>query len=454
MISATGVWFLAAAAFFAPQGAPLSVTLYRSWYPPDLTVVNGLFRVDGAMLGTGPGCAYHARLTVVDSAGTRLVNNEWDGHCPAAVNGVGTGALETFQFAVRPATYTVEVTVTAAGGGAKKLTSKVPLQSMRAEAVASDLILAKRAGWVDSTSNVQWTITKGNLGIAAASEAVAEQENPTMAYYVELYPRGRTVSGSLTGTILRSDGRELAKLPLQKFDGVTEARPLAGNMSLAGLAPGDYTLEARLDLGDTVVVRRHAFRMEGPAFGQPAASPGVDSDGYFASLTERQLAELFDPVIGTLRRQNDRDLYQNLNADGKRRFLRQYFGVAGPAGAGDPPNALDMYLTRAGAVNDQFAGRGGEPGWRTDRGRIYLTRGEPQSRVARPMPSSGASPFEIWQYTVAPNYAYVFLDEVRSGAYRLIWTNDPNEVSLPDWDKRLGEEVLQEMLRLGIRPGS
>jgi GWxTD domain-containing protein len=444
---------VAAAALFVPKDGPLSVTLYRSWYPPDLTVVNGLFRVDGAMLGTGPECSYHARLTVVDSVGTRLVNNEWDGRCPAPVNGVPSGALETFQFAVKPATYTVEVVVTAAGPNGARLTSKAPLVSLLPGAVASDLILAKRAGWVDSTANVQWTITKGKLGIAAASEAVAEQENPTMAYYVELYPRGGTASGSLTGVIKRGDGRELARLPLQKFDGVTEARPLAGNMSLAGLAPGEYTLEALLDLGDTVIVRTHAFRMEGPSFGQVAVQPAEAGGGYFSSLTDKQVADLFDPVIGTLRKQSDRDLFQNLNADGKRRFLRQYFGVAGPAGAGNPPNALDLYLTRVQAV-DQFEGRGGEPAWRTDRGRIFLTRGEPQSRVARPMPSSGASPFEIWQYTISPNYAYVFLDEVRSGSYRLIWTNDPNEVSLPDWDKRMGEEVLQEMLRLGIRPGS
>jgi len=447
-------WLLAALLVGTPAAAQLDVTMYRSWYPPDLTLVNGLFRVDGAMLGTGAACEYRVRLVVVDSTGTRLVNNEWDGRCPPPLHGVAGGALETFQFAVLPARYTVEVSVEPSGRPDSRVTTKAVLESMPATSLVSDLILARRTGWVDSANDVQWTITKGQVGIAAASEAVVMDTSPTLAYYLEIYPpEGRTLNGRLTAVIRRPDGRQLAQIPLQRVDSVQQARPMAGNVSLAGLPPGDYVLEARVELADTVLVRTHAFRMEGRSFAAQTAASGATAaaDGYFASLPDAELARLFDAVIVTLRAQRDRDLYERLNPDGRRRFLAQYFGVSGPTPGGQGTNPLDVYLGRVAHVERQFVGRSGEEGWRTDRGRVYLLRGEPQGKVARPLPPAGTSPFEVWNYTDAPGYAYLFVDEAKIGSFRIIWSNDPNEASLPDWDRRVGPEAVEEMLRMGIR---
>lgn len=432
-----------------PAASQLDVTMYRSWLPPDITFVQGLFRVDGAMLGTGPACAYVVRLAVVDSTGTRLVNSEWEGHCPPARNGVAAGALETFEFALAPSRYAVEITVQSTGAEPRRLTASVPVESLPNASLASDLILAQRAGWVDSASAAQWTIRKGQLGIAAASEVVAEEARPQMAYYIEMYPpAGHPLSGQLIGLIRRPDGKQLARIELARFDGVQEARPLVGNVSLAGLAPGAYVMEARLELGDTVIVRAHAFRMEG-ALGQ---APPVPVSGYFQALSNAELTRLFEPVLVTLRRQADRGLYQQLNPDGRRRFLHQYFGGVEPTpGAGENGNALDLYLARVEKVAAQFTERrGGLDGWKTEQGRIYLLRGEPQSKVSRPLPPAGAAPYEIWFYPVPSKYAYVFVDEARIGSYRLAYTTDPDEQSLPDWDRRVGADAIEEMVRLGI----
>lgn len=431
----------------------LHITMYRSWHPPNITVVNGLFRVDNAMLGSATACEYHVQLAVEDSAGTRLISNEWDGRCPETAEGQLAAALETFEFAVVPARYTVNVSVEPKGHPDARLTARVPLESLPSGTMTSDLILARRAGWMDSTTNVQWTIRKGQLGLAAASEAVVLPANPTIAYYLELYPRAkRPVTGTLVGVIRRPDGRQITRLQLQSVQNVAEARPLAGNVSLAGLAPGDYVLETRLETGDTTLVRTHPFRMEGQLAQAGQPQPASAAAAYFSSISDEQLKELFDPVMATLQRQADRDLYERLNPDGRRRFLAQYFGGVAPTPGGEGNNPLDVYLKRVQHVNSQYAGRGGEPGWQTDRGRIYLLRGEPQNKVAKPLPPGGAAPYEIWAYTVAPGYYYVFVDESRIGSYRLILTSDPNESSLPDWERRLSDEAFDDMFRMGVRP--
>lgn len=442
------------AAIPARAGAQLDVTMYRSWTPPNATVVHGLFRVDGAMLGTGAECAYRVELSVTDSAGTPLVNNEWDGRCPPPRNGVPSGALETFQFAVLPSRYTVQVTVTPSSGG-RPVSATAALESLPADAVVSDLILARAAGWADSASDLQYTIRRGQLGLAAASEVVADEQRPQIAYYLEVYPTAdEPMSGKLTGIVRRPDGKQLVQIPLQNLQAVQVSKPLVANVPLEGLAPGDYVFETRLELGDTTIVRSHPFRMEGMLSQQaqpqpsPQAQPGT---GYFWTLSPEQLRELFDPVIVTLERQADRELFQNLNPDGKRRFLQQYFGGVEPTPGDEGDNPLDLYLRRVRHVQREYVERqGGLEGWRTDRGRIYLKRGEPDNRVARPLPPGGAAPYEIWQHTIPSNYVYLFVDEARIGSYRLVFTNDPLETSLPDWERRISSDAAEELLRMGI----
>lgn len=442
---------LAGAILAAPvRGQTLQVTMYRSWLPPNITVIDGLFRVDGAMLHTGPECEYSVRLTVVDETGTQLVRNEWEGRCPPPVNGQPSGALETFEFAVVPANYSVNVTVTPKNDGSA-VTASMPLRNLPDDALASDLILGRRTGWIDPRVDVQWTIRKGDLGIAAASEVVAEQERPRLAYYLEVYPgEMEPMSGKLVGVIRRLDGMQMARMDLQSLADVREARPLAGNVSLAGLAPGEYVLETRLELADTTILRSHPFRMEGVAAQQPTTTAGDVSNEYFRSLSPERLAELFDPVIVTLKRQADRDLYATLNPDGRRNFLYQYFGRVSPTPGGEGENPLDLYLERVQHVNGQFTERqGGRAGWQTDRGRIWLQNGQPPNLISRPLPRDGAAPYQIWQYTV-PAYVYVFIDEARIGAFQLIYTTDPLEQSRPDWDTRLSEELIEDLARLGI----
>jgi hypothetical protein len=86
------------------------------------------------------------------------------------------------------------------------------------------------------------------------------------------------------------------------------------------------------------------------------------------------------------------------------------------------------------------------PGWRTDRGRIYIRYGRPDDVLRRPKPRS-TSPYEVWKYTRGQPRKYVFLDATRFGNFQLIWTDDVTEVGKPDWKALLGAEALEDVLR-------
>jgi GWxTD domain-containing protein len=59
-----------------------------------------------------------------------------------------------------------------------------------------------------------------------------------------------------------------------------------------------------------------------------------------------------------------------------------------------------------------------KPGWRTDRGRVYLRYGAPDSRVLRDG-DVGAPAAEIWEY-VSPRRVFVFVDQRGVGEYWLV----------------------------------
>jgi GWxTD domain-containing protein len=387
----------------------------------------------------------------MDPSGTPLVRNEWKGQCPEGVDGSPAAALETFSFAVHPARYTIDLSVIPADQPDAALKARRTVEPLPQATLVSDLYLARSVAWMDSTKQGVWTFRKGDLGIHAASEIVATERDPSVGYYMEVYPTAEhPISGKLIGAVKRPDGRVLARLPLQTLDDIDTSKPLAGNFSVAGLAPGDYELEARLELGDTVIVRSHPFRMANAA---AVVAQTAGDVGYFWTLDDAELALLFDPVQLYLERR-DRELFDGLNPDGRRRFLQQYFGGLEPTGQGLEGNALDIYIERVRTVAAKYAekaGEAGQPGWRTDRGRIYLMRGEPNQLVDRPVARDGAPPYQIWQYSTSPGYVYLFLDESRFGNYRLIFSTDPNQANLPGWEGRVGPDALQDLNRVGVR---
>jgi len=430
----------------AQQPGP-EITIFRTWRPPNATVVEGLFRVDAELLGTTD-CAYQVELQVRDSAGKQLVANEWQGRCPI-VDGAPAPALETFEFAVVPATYTVAVTVAPEARPSDKRTGTITVEGLQAP-LASDLILANAVGYVDSANASTWTIRYGTIGIQAASRTVVAPADPSLAFYFEVYPpETEAITGAAWGIVRRPDGKELARVQLAKLDSATGARPIAGRLPVAGLPPGSYLLEASLELSDTTITRSGKFEVSAPT-AVAAGGPGGRT-GYFSSLSDEELERQFAPLVVWLTAAELR-VYETLSPAGKREFLARQFGTATPDPNDGTETALEVFLERSNYVNEQFTERTSQATmgpWETDRGRVWLIRGEPTTRVTRPNPQAG-SPYEIWFYSQDRSYAYLFADETKMGHFRLIFTNDPNQQGVSNWARIIGNQAIQDMQRLGV----
>jgi GWxTD domain-containing protein len=92
------------------------------------------------------------------------------------------------------------------------------------------------------------------------------------------------------------------------------------------------------------------------------------------------------------------------NNDERNQFIKQFWerrNVDGPADGGNAYRA--EYYRRIAYANVHFAAA--DPGWKSDRGRIYILYGNPDSIDSHPAGAGGVKPWEVWHYNVIQQYA-------------------------------------------------
>jgi GWxTD domain-containing protein len=181
-----------------------------------------------------------------------------------------------------------------------------------------------------------------------------------------------------------------------------------------------------------------------------AGAPQDDSSAApdrFTGATEARLDSLYAPLI-YLMGADERGIYRSFTVDGKRDYLRRFWLRRDPTPGTARNESEDEFYMRIAHANREFREGGAAeiPGWRTDRGRIYIKAGPPDEVLRRPQPL-GTRPYELWKYTGQRELKYCFLDLTRFGNYVLILTNDRHEKTEPNWRELLGQEALEDLLR-------
>jgi GWxTD domain-containing protein len=136
----------------------------------------------------------------------------------------------------------------------------------------------------------------------------------------------------------------------------------------------------------------------------------------------------------------ERAAFKKFTTDDEReQFIEQFWERRNP-NPGSPENEFkEEYYRRIAYANEHYAS--GIPGWKTDRGRIYITWGPPDEIDSHPSggtyerpPEEGGGetstfPFEQWRYRyiegIGNNVVLEFVDPSMSGEYHL--TMDPGE---------------------------
>jgi GWxTD domain-containing protein len=154
----------------------------------------------------------------------------------------------------------------------------------------------------------------------------------------------------------------------------------------------------------------------------------------------------------------ERKAFKKLQTDEEReQFIEQFWRRRDPDPDTDENEYREQYYERIAYANEHFAS--GIPGWKTDRGRIYIMYGkadEVESHPAggpydRPSYHGGGTtstyPFEIWFYRYIPGVGsgveIEFVDPTGSGEYRIARSPDEKDALLyvPNAGLTLAEQL-------------
>ncbi len=114
----------------------------------------------------------------------------------------------------------------------------------------------------------------------------------------------------------------------------------------------------------------------------------------------------------------ERSAFLLLTTDEARdKFIERFWEIRNP-NPGSPTNSYKEDIYRRIAYANQWYGEGNLEGWRTDRGRVYITLGKPQ-QVGKYLGFANIRPMEIWFYSndhpALPPFFYVLFYQREAG---------------------------------------
>jgi GWxTD domain-containing protein len=162
-----------------------------------------------------------------------------------------------------------------------------------------------------------------------------------------------------------------------------------------------------------------------------------EMNNVFKKWIEEDVAYIITP--------EEKKAWNKLQTDEEReQFIDAFWRRRDPDPDTDENEYRDEYYERIAYANEHFAS--GIPGWKTDRGRIYIMYGPPNEKEThpsggqydRPSYEGGGStttyPFEVWFYRYLPGVGsgveIEFVDPTGSGEYRIARNPDEKDAML------------------------
>ena len=348
--------------------------------------------------------------------------------------------IDQQRIALPEGNYTLTLNILDVNSGDEPYTHQQEISFWSAKETAFSSIQFIESYQQNNTNN---NINKNGLDLKPMPSNVFYEEQNTLYFYTELYnlKEASLFSYYITSSETNQIIGNLAKSKTQKPN--NETRVFIGSLPLEKLFSGSYLLvcEAKNKMGKTVATQSKPFyriKSSGEEY-------NIDIKGTFVDeYTINQLKQYIDYIYPIQKNREGitaQSLLKGNNAEIMKNFFYQFWKNRYPL---DPMYAWNNYLQVVEKVNEEF-NNGRIPGYKTDRGRIYLQYGAPNSRVVNNF-STEYERFEVWHYYKIDHQSdcrFVFSSANRGIDMALVLSNVEGEVTDNEWLMRFGESLNQ-----------
>lgn len=258
----------------------------------------------------------------------------------------------------------------------------------------------------------------------------------TEIYNLSLYDDQADSSYSLRIILKDSRGKIVKKMPprtkLRKGAAVVEI----GQIDVSSLKAGTHEVILTIidnASSDSVSTAKKFFAyrptLAGGSEDDPTKAPPDESYG----LTEKELDEQFE-IAQYVASKEERDVFKKLDFEGKKRFMSNFWKKRDYDDGTEFNEFKHEYLRKVAIASSRFDSGSNKLGWKTDRGRIFITYGEP-TRIDRF--AGGEHSYQIWTYDhIEGGSEFVFVDTRGFGVLRLVHSSVRDAIHDYNWRTR------------------
>lgn len=306
----------------------------------------------------------------------------------------------------------------------------------------SDIQLASKM--VQGSDNTSSIFYKNTYEVIPVPNLVFGKSQPALFFYTEIY--------NLKSDLIKSDQIKMSQMLYNSKGNLvkekskylsrnSDTRVEVGSAILSRFPTDSYTLVIALidSAGNTGVSSAKKFFVYNPdIFVEDTFEVSTTAvlSSSFGSMSEEELDDLFEKSK-YLATKTQIDKYQKLtNLDGKREYTFEFWKAQDEATNSNKNEFYRNYMQRVEICNQRYTTMG-KPGWKTDRGRVFLLYNEP-TEIERYPNQLETRPYEIWQYTEIEGGVYfIFADLTGFSDYTLVHSTKRGELRDDNWQRRI-----------------
>lgn len=251
--------------------------------------------------------------------------------------------------------------------------------------------------------------------------------------------------------------------------------PIYASIDISELPSGNYNLvfEVRNIQNDMMLFRKVPFIRSNPSIKEAKIASSAAT--FAGQITDENMLNYYLDALYPIARHDEETIAAELSKtpgkmSEKQDFFYNFWAKRNPL---DPEGEWRKYRTMLDYVAANFSFPK-IPGYKTDRGRVYLQYGPPNhirdeknfvstrylghGNTYQEKELSGKTqtsqghiyylPYQLWRYNELPgddiNRVFLFWDEFRSGYYKLLNSNAKGELHEIQWERRLSQQQLNE----------
>jgi len=285
---------------------------------------------------------------------------------------------------------------------------------------------------------------KNTYEIIPSPNVLFGDNQPALFYYFEMYNLNQATENVpliMKTQVFSATG----KLVLNKEKYIThtqDSRAEAGNINVNKFPTNSYTLvisiiDSTKNYGVSSSKKFYVYNEAIPNTDTSYISTDVKSlSNQFYSLSEEQLDNLFEKSK-YVAQNSEIAQYESLTTiEAKRQFLNNFWQKRDSKPFTPRNEYYEDYIERISYADKQYS-RIKTPGWKTDRGRVYIQYGPP-SEIDRYPNVGNTKPYEVWKYNeIEGGVEFVFGDLTGLSDYQLLHSTKKGEINDPNWERRI-----------------